>query len=207
VEPGSVIQLAPGSYTRDTGEIFPLTVPEDVTLQGDASNKGQTVLIIGGDNYVSPTYARQNITIRLLNESSLIGVTVTNPNTRGTAVWVESTDPRIRDNTFSNSSRDGIFITGTGTPEIEGNVFIGNNGNGISVARDARGEIRGNVFRDTGFGIAISENAAPQIVDNQIINSVDGVVVVNAGRPVLRDNVIQNNTRDGVVAIATALMA
>lgn len=201
---GTVIQLAPGSYTRDTGEVFPLVVGRNVSIRGDAANEGQTVLIIGSGQYVSPTFARQNVTIRMLEESELIGATVTNPNSRGTAVWVESTDPVIRDNTFSNSLRDGIFITGTGTPRIESNLFTRNSGNGIAVVRDARGEIRGNVFQDTGFGIAVSDNAAPEINNNQIINNVDGVVVSNSARPSLRNNVIENNTRDGVVAIANA---
>ncbi|MBD2465404.1 DUF1565 domain-containing protein [Oscillatoria sp. FACHB-1407] len=201
----TVIQLAPGSYTRDTGEIFPLVLRSGVSLRGDAANKGQTVLIIGSGEYVSPTFARQNVTIRALEDSELIGVTVTNPNTRGTAVWVESTDPVIRHNTFSNSLRDGIFVSGTGTPRIEDNIFTRNDGNGIAVVRESRGEIRGNVFEDTGFGIAVGDNAAPVIANNQILSNVDGVVVSNAARPTLRNNVIQDNTRDGVVAIANAL--
>jgi parallel beta-helix repeat protein len=201
---GIVIQLAPGSYTRDTGEVFPLVLKPGVSLRGDAANKGQTVAIIGSGEYVSPTFARQNVTILAQGNSDIAGVTVTNPNTRGTGVWVESTNPTIRNSTFINSLREGIFISGTGSPKIEGNVFTANKGNGVSVTRDARGEIRGNVFQNTGFGITISDNAAPLVADNQIINNIDGVVVSNAAHPTLRNNVIENNTRDGVVAIATA---
>jgi parallel beta-helix repeat protein len=201
----TVIQLAAGSYTRDTGEVFPLVLRSGVSLRGDAPNKGQTVLIIGSGEYISPTFARQNVTIRALEDSELIGVTVTNPNTRGTAVWVESTDPTIRDNTFSNSLRDGVFVTGTGTPRIEGNVFTRNSGNGIAAVRESRGEIRNNVFQNTGFGIAVGDNAAPTIANSQILNNVDGIVVSNSARPTLRNNTIENNTRDGVVAIANAL--
>jgi parallel beta-helix repeat protein len=203
-QPNTVVQLAPGSYTRDTGEVFPIVVRPNVILRGDESTKGQTVLIIGSGSYASPTFAVQNVTIRAESDSSIRGVTVTNPNSRGTAVWVESTNPSIRNSTFSNSLRDGIFVTGTATPTIEGNVFTNNQGNGVSVARTARGEIRGNVFQSTGFGIAIGDNSAPQVEGNQVVQNVDGIVVSNNARPVLRNNVIESNTRDGVVAIANA---
>ncbi|NEQ97212.1 MAG: DUF1565 domain-containing protein [Cyanothece sp. SIO2G6] len=200
----TVIELAPGSYTQDTGEQFPLTVKPDVILRGDEANRGSTVLLIGGGTVISPTFARQNVTIVALEESQIRGLTITNPYTRGTAVWVESANPIIRDNTFTRSLRDGVFVTGTGNPLIEDNVFRDNDGNGIAVAKDSTGTIRDNLFEDTGFGIAISQNAAPLIEDNLIQNNVDGIVVSNSGRPQLRNNVIQGNQRDGVVAIANA---
>jgi parallel beta-helix repeat protein len=204
VQPNTVIQLAPGSYTRDTGEVFPIVVRPNVILRGDESTKGQTVLIIGSGSYASPSFAVQNVTIRAESDSSIRGVTVTNPNSRGTAIWVESTNPSIRDSTLSNSLRDGIFVTGTAAPTIEGNVFTGNQGNGVSVARTAQGEIRGNIFQNTGFGIAIGGDSAPRVEGNQVVQNVDGIVVSNNARPVLRNNVIESNTRDGVVAIANA---
>ncbi|MGF1496944.1 MAG: DUF1565 domain-containing protein [Elainellaceae cyanobacterium] len=200
----TVIQLAPGSYTRDTGESFPLALKPGVILRGNEANRGQTVLIIGGGNLVSPTFARQNVTLLTANDSQIRGITITNPNTRGTGVWVESSNPTIRNNTFSNSLREGVFVTGTGNPTIEDNLFVNNDANGVSVAREATGTIRTNEFRDTGFGVAVSDDAAPRIERNQIFDNVDGVVVSNRGRPVLRRNVIQNSRRDGVVAIGEA---
>lgn len=201
----TVIQLAPGSYTRDTGEVFPLVTKPGVIIRGDESTKGQTVVIIGGENYVSPTFARQSVTIRTEGNSQIRGVTVTNPYSRGTGIWVEAGNPTIRNSTFANSLRDGVFVSGNSTPTIEGNVFTNNDGNGISLARAAQGEIRNNVFQDTGFGLAIGGTASPLVANNQIIQNTDGVVVSNSARPVLRGNVIENNTRDGVVAIADAL--
>jgi parallel beta-helix repeat protein len=200
----TVIQLAPGSYTKDTGEVFPLVVKPGVILRGDEANKGQTVLVIGSGPYVSPTFASQNVTIRAERSSEVRGLTVTNPSSRGTALWVESTNPGIRNNTFSNSLRDGIFVTGTGAPVIADNVFTQNKGNGVSLARAAQGEIRGNLFQNTGFGIAIGGTSAPTIEGNQVIQNTDGIVVSDSARPVLRKNVIESNTRDGVVAITNA---
>jgi parallel beta-helix repeat protein len=203
-EPGTVIQLAPGNYTSETGETFPLTLKSGVTLRGDEATKGEKVVINGGGEYISPTFARQNVAIRAEKETTISGVTVTNTNTRGTGLWIESANPIVTNSTFANSNRDGIFITGTASPKIEANQFIKNGGNGISVARAAQGEIRNNVFQSTGFGLAIGGTSSPLVSDNQIQQNKDGIYVSEAARPILRNNVIQNNDRDGVVATVNA---
>ena len=92
-QPGTVIQLAPGSYSEETGERFPLRVEEGVTLRGDEAGKGQATLITGSGRYTSRTFASQNITILGGKNSTISGVTVTNPASRGTGIWVESTNP------------------------------------------------------------------------------------------------------------------
>lgn len=204
-QPGTIIQLAAGNYNKDTGETFPLLLKQGVTLRGDESNRGQGILITGGGFYTSRFFARQDITILAENATTITGVTVTNPNSRGTGVWIESTNPIIRNNTFSNSLREGVFITGTGNPKIEGNIFVQNKGNGVSVTRSAQGEIRNNLFQDTGFGLAIGGTSTPLIVENQIVQNQDGLFISETAKPVLRKNVIQNNKRDGVVATIDAV--
>lgn len=203
-QPGTVIQLAPGNYTSETGEVFPLVIPQGVTVRGDETTKGQNIVVTGGGRYVSPTFARQDVTVQAANDSAIAGVTLSNPNTRGTALWIESTNPTVRNNTFANSNRDGIFVTGTATPKIEANVFTKNGGNGISVARSAQGEIRNNVFQDTGFGLAIGGTSSPMVAENQITQNKDGIYISETARPVLRNNVIENNQRDGIVATVNA---
>lgn len=203
-QPGTVIQLAPGTYSRETGERFPLRVKPGVTLRGDEAGKGQATLITGSGNYTSRTFARQNITILARKNSTISGVTVTNPASRGTGIWVESTNPKIINSTFTNNKREGVFVTGTGNPTIAGNIFIQNTGNGVSVAKSARGEIRGNLFQNTGFGLAIGGKSTPLIAENQILQNKDGLFISNSAQPILRKNVIQNNTRDGIVVISSA---
>ncbi|AFY53657.1 parallel beta-helix repeat (two copies) [Rivularia sp. PCC 7116] len=203
-QPGTVVQLAPGTYSKETGEKFPLRVKEGITLRGDEAGKGQATLITGSGRYTSRTFAGQNITILAGKNSVVSGVTVTNPASRGTGVWVESTNPKIINSTFTNNKREGVFVTGTGNPMIAGNIFIQNSGNGVSVAKSAKGEIRGNLFQDTGFGLAIGGKSTPLIVENQILQNVDGLFISNSAQPILRKNVIQNNTRDGIVAISQA---
>ncbi|YAF93812.1 MAG: DUF1565 domain-containing protein [Nodularia sp. CChRGM 3473] len=204
-QPGTTIQLAPGTYNSESGEQFPLLLKEGVTLRGDEQSRGQAVLITGGGFYTSRTFARQDITILANNNTTITGVTVTNPNQRGTAVWVESSNPRINNNTFTNSVREGVFVTGSGNPTIESNLFVQNQGNGISVARTAQGEIRNNLFQDTGFGLAIGGTSTPLVEGNQIVQNQDGLFISESAKPILRKNVIQNNKRDGIVATVNAL--
>jgi parallel beta-helix repeat protein len=203
-QPGTVIQLTPGTYNQESGETFPLVIKPGVTLRGDESTKGQAVLITGSGNYISPTFARQNVTIRADKDTVINGVTVTNPENRGTGIWVESTNPTITNSTFTNSIREGIFVTGKGNPKIENNVFVQNKGNGISVAKSAQGEIRNNLFQDTGFGLAIGGTSTPLVEGNQIIENQDGLFISESAKPILRKNVIQNNKRDGIVIITNA---
>ncbi|MBE9145468.1 DUF1565 domain-containing protein [Planktothrix mougeotii] len=203
-QPGTVIQVNPGTYSQETGESFPIVLPEEITLQGDVSTNGQNTVIMGGGNFVSPTFARQNATIRTEGNSQILGLTLTNPNTRGTALWIESSNPTVSNCTFINSKRDGVFISAEGNPKISSNIFTQNAGNGISIARSAGGEIRNNIFQNTGFGISINDEATPTITENKIIENRDGIVISHQAKPILRNNLIENNERDGVVAISQA---
>ncbi|WP_017717742.1 DUF1565 domain-containing protein [Kamptonema formosum] len=202
---GTTIQLAAGTYSAAGGEVFPLTVPAGVTVLGSETKKGSDILIEGSGEYISPTFASQNITILLENQAQLRGVTVTNRASRGTGVWVESTAPTIANSTFTNSAREGIYATGTAQPAIVDSVFLQNAGNGITFVRNAKGEVRRNVFKKTGYGIAISDRAAPLIMDSQITENRTGIVVNGEGRPVLRRNLIEKNTQNGLTVTVKAL--
>jgi parallel beta-helix repeat protein len=201
-QPNTVILLAPGTYSAESGETFPLALKPGVTIQGEPGARGRGIVIRGGGTFLSRTSASQNVTILGEDEATLVGVTVTNPNPRGYGLWIESSSPTVNNNTFTGSSHDGISVTGNSAPVIRSNAFIQNGANGITVYGTSRPEIRDNVFERTGFGINITENAAPLIVGNQIRQNQDGVVVQENARPTLRDNIIEANQRDGLVAIA-----
>ncbi|MDZ4871557.1 MAG: hypothetical protein CLLPBCKN_000945 [Chroococcidiopsis cubana SAG 39.79] len=163
-ESGTVIQLAPGQY--QTGETFPLQLKPGVFLRGNESQQGEGVAIVGGGEHSSQIFfTRQNSTVVAAGNSQISGVTITNPNTRGTGIWVESTNPIIRRNTFTNSKREGIFVTGTANPKIQNNLLTNNEANGISVTGAAKGDIQGNVFQNNGFGLAIGGSSAPLVAE------------------------------------------
>ncbi|GAP98625.1 S-layer homology domain-containing protein [Leptolyngbya sp. NIES-2104] len=201
---GTTIQLASGTYDTTSGEVFPLTVPAGVVIIGNEASKGSAIIIQGGGSYLSPTWAGQNITLRMETNAQLRGVTVTNPNTRGTGVWAESTAPSIANCTFTKCNREGFFATGTANPIITDSVFTQNGGNGASFSRNSKGEFRRNLCQNTGFGLAISDNAAPLVIENNLTQNRSGIVVSNAARPVLRGNTIAQNTESGLIVLASA---
>ena len=198
----TLIILSPGTYSTKTGEIFPLMLKPGVAIQGDMSNKGKTVTIIGGGEYLSRSFGGQNVAIVGTNQTSLTGVTVTNSNNRGYGLWIESNNIIVRENTFTNNTQDGIAVTGDSTASISKNYFVANGANGITISGNARPEIRENVFQQTGFGINIAQNAAPVVVANQIQENRSGIIVQANATPLFRNNFIQGNKEDGLVVIA-----
>jgi parallel beta-helix repeat protein len=202
VQPGTIILLAPGTYSTKTGEAFPLYLKPGTTIKGEPRDRGQSVIIQGGGFFLSRTFARQNVTIVGANQAGLTGVTVTNANPQGYGLWVESTSPVISDSTFTGSDHDGVSVVGSSAPILRNNYFYQNGANGITIYGTSRPELQENIFEKTGFGINIAQNAAPRLTGNRVTQNKDGIVIQGKARPILRGNVVDSNSRDGMVAIA-----
>jgi parallel beta-helix repeat protein len=203
--PNSVIMLSPGTYSVETGEVFPLMLKPGVSIQGDAANKGRGMTIQGGGEFLSRSFGGQNVTIIGANQATLTGVTITNSNPRGYGVWIESSNLIITENTFTGNTQDGISVTGNSAATISKNYFYRNGANGITIGGSSQPQVRENVFQQTGFGINITQNAAPVIFGNQIQENRSGIVVQANARPILRNNLIEGSKEDGLVAIAQAM--
>lgn len=201
----TTIQIATGTYNAASGETFPLNVPSGVKVVGNESNKGSGILIEGSGQYNSRTQAGQNVTVLMADNAELRGVTVTNPATRGTAVWLESTTATVANCSLTKSKREGVFATGDAKPTLLNNDFINNDGNGISITRNTTGEIRGNTCKNSGSGISIDGTSAPQLVNNTITENRYGMIIAGEARPVLRNNRIESNTEEGLTVIGKAL--
>ena len=202
VQPDTIIVLAPGTYSAETGETFPLQLKPKTTIKGEPGDRGQAVIIRGSGVFLSRSFARQNVTIVGANQAGLTGVTVTNPHNQGYGLWVESTSPVVSDNTFTANGHDGVSVVGSSAPIFRNNYFYQNGANGITIYGTSRPELAENIFEKTGFGINIAQNAAPRIVGNRITQNKDGIVVQGRAQPIFRNNVIDGNDRDGMVAIA-----
>jgi hypothetical protein len=196
---GTTIHLASGTYNAAGGENFPLVVPAGVMILGHEPSKGKGIVIVGSGKYNSPTFALQNIAIRLESNAQLRGITITNPVDKGTAVWIESTAPIIANNTFTGSGREGVFVTGTGKPLILDNIFTQNAASGMFLVRNAKGEVRRNLCQKTGYGIVISDAAAPLVMDNNLVVNHAGILLLRKAQPVLRSNLIEKNTSGGLI--------
>ncbi|MBE9029629.1 DUF1565 domain-containing protein [filamentous cyanobacterium LEGE 11480] len=198
----TIIVLAPGTYSATTGEQFPIVMKSGMTIQGQAANRGQAVIIKGSGTYLSRTFARQNITLLGANRAGLRGVTVTNPAPQGYGLWIESTSPVISDNTFIGSTHDGVSIVGSSAPILKNNYFTQNGANGITIYGHSRPEIIENTFDNTGFGINIAQHATPRLIGNRVTRNKDGILVQGNAQPILRQNTITDNDRNGLVAIS-----
>ncbi|MEH2278657.1 MAG: DUF1565 domain-containing protein [Nostoc sp.] len=201
----TVIMLSTGTYSAETGEIFPLILKPGISIQGNPSNQGKDIIIQGGGDYLSRSFGGQNVAIVAANQAFLTGVTVTNSNRRGYGLWIESSNPVVAENTFIGSTQDGISVSGNAAPTISKNYFERNGANGITIAGNSSPQVKENVFQQTGFGINIAQNAAPIVIGNQIQNNRSGIIVQANARPILRNNSIQDNKEDGLVAIAQAM--
>lgn len=199
---GAVILLKPGRYDTTTGEVFPLRLRPGLALR--PIQEGGSVQIVGGGRFLSPTWAGQNVTIVAEKDSRIAGLTITNPNTRGTGIWVEAGSPTIGSNRFVKNDREGVFVSGNAAPMILHNRFEQNGGNGVSFTRDSRGLMQGNQIRGNGFGVAIGDRAAPYLFSNKIAANQDGIVINGEARPELEANTIENNRRDGIVITSQA---
>ncbi len=199
---GTTIVLAPGHYAQ--GEKFPLIIKSGVTVIGNENEQGNGVTIAGSGAYLSRFYFSQNVTIVPEGNSQILGVTVTNSETRGTAIWVEDSNPTIRNSTFINNDREGIFLSGNAVAKINNNIFSNNHGNGIAVGGSARGEIRGNQFHHTGYALAIAGASSPLIDNNQIQDNRIGIVITQTASPTIQHNSFDQNTDNDLVYLAQA---
>lgn len=200
----STIQVAPGTYSQESGERFPLTLYY-LKLVGNPSNRGKEIKIVGGGKYVSASFANQDITIFAGKEATVRGVTITNPNNRGYGIWVEDTSPTIERNSLVNSLHDGLFITGDSMAEVIDNYFFKNISDGMTVADIAQPMIKNNVFENTGFGIDITGKSEPKMTGNIFRNNLDGLIIEGKSKVVLRNNTIEKNQRSGVNVMGEAI--
>ena len=200
----NTIVLAQGIYSTTSGETFPLILKPGVSIQGDPNTQGRNIIIQGGGIFLSPTFARQDVTILGASLARLTGVTVTNPHPRGYGLWIESSSPIVVGNTFMGNNHDGISMTGSSDPIIRRNYFYHNGANGITIYGTSQPKVQENVFEATGYGINVAQQAAPILVGNRIIHNRSGIVSQANSHPVLRGNVIEGNAEDGLVAITAS---
>ncbi|PHJ59119.1 parallel beta-helix repeat-containing protein [Nostoc linckia z18] len=201
----TIIHLAAGIYSMTSGEVFPLVIRGGVKVIGNEDNKGAGIVISGSGQYQSPSFGVQNIALLLLENASILGVTVTNTSAKGTGIWIESAAPTIANNTLSNCGREGVFVTGTAKPTIGDNVFVQNTASGLVMAGHSQGEVLGNIFQRNSWGIVISDFAAPTIANNKLSENRTAIALSRNAHPLLRQNLIAKNTQGGLLVNGNAV--
>ena len=201
----TVITLASGTYSEDTGETFPLIIKKNITLQGTAVAQGSNIIIKGGGDFISPTGAGQNVAIAVIKDGvTITGITVTNPQTRGHGIWIESANPTISYSSFVGNGNTGVSVNGKSEPIIEHNYFFNNLGNGLLVYGTSKPQVSNNLFERTGFGISVVKNAAITLKGNNFKGNRIGVIFEGNSQGILRNNIISSSLDYGLVAIANS---
>lgn len=201
----TVISLASGTYSEDTGETFPLIIKRNIILQGTPQAQGSNIIIKGGGDFISPTGAGQNVAIAIIKDGVTIsGVTVTNPQNRGHGIWIESANPTITDSSLIGNGNTGVSANGNSQPIIKNNYFFNNLGNGLLVYGTSHAHLSNNFFERTGFGVSIVKNGAVTLEANKFQGNRIGVIFEGNSQGLLRDNKIFSSFEYGLVAIANA---
>ncbi len=200
---GATIQLASGTYSEATGEVFPLIIKKNITLKGSPGSRGHNIVIEGDGYLISHSGAGQNVTIAAIKEASTItGITVINPHNRGHGLWIESANAAVIGNSFINNGNTGLSINGDSSSLIENNYFYNNGGNGLLVYGTAQAEITNNVFEKTGFGVSAVQNTSLLLTDNQFSGNRIGIILEGEARGILRNNTIETSQESGLTAIS-----
>jgi len=197
---GNVVQLAPGVYSAETGERFPLRLKPRVVLRGDPGTRGQGILIRGGGSD-----RRRSITVLAGDRATLSGVTIANPNHEGIGLWAEAGYLTVTDSTFASSGGHAIVIAGNSTALIRNNYVTRNRISGLTIGGTARPQVEENIFEQTGAAVIVDQSAAPRLVGNRITQNQDGIWLQGNAQPVLRKNSVEGNDRDGLVILAKAM--
>lgn len=194
-ESGTVIQLAPGTYSQESGEKFPLVVPDGVTISaGEAAQN--SVLISGGGIWQAPGIGPVAVALVLAGNSQLQGITLSYPE--GTGLWIQSGRSQIRNCRIVNCGQDGLRVVATAMPAVVETRFENVQEHGLRLGEQAKGEIRRCQFSQCGTGIYIGAQAAPLIVSTQLLNNQVGIEVTGQASPVLRLVQIQQNRSVGL---------
>jgi len=226
VLPGWTVYVEAGSYNANTGETFPIQIPQGVSL------------ICNGPSYSTVLEGGTGITLRGGPGSSIYGckitgdravtdggnvITVSNCWIDGAStfyttgvevmadstitgstitgfysenVWVRSGNPVITNNRIENSGFDGIKID-SGNPLVNGNTFLNNVDNGVKVSGGSP-SINGNTFDSNNNGVNVI-GGSPNIANNTFNDNYFSGISVSGGIPV-----ISGNTITGLNTIASA---
>jgi hypothetical protein len=212
------IKVFPGTYDATNGELFPITVPANVTLWGDTVNRGAGTAPTSIDGASSAglnliaailTSAGDHITGLRFQPGTAVGTYAignsgaTTQITRNTfqsgygGVELDgSGDPQVSDNVFDTSSY-GVSVGGvTGTPLVAGNQFLAGPHLPIDIGSGAP-SIQNNQIEGSGqVGIQI-QNGAATIQGNVFSHTAGyqyGCFHAMGGTPTIRNNQCQNGT-------------
>lgn len=206
-EPGSRIEVYPGTYTQG----IDVSKPLDIIGVGNMSD---IILAVANDNaieWTAPSGRISGLTVRQTG-GKYFGVHIAGGN-----VVIEDSDftaaelaviairgnegATIRRSTIHDGAQGGIFVFENGKALIEDNTIFGNGLGGIEIKEGAAPTVRGNTIRDgNGSGIFVNVDGSGIIENNTVFNNaLAGIEVKSAYDVILRGNVVRNGQQGGIM--------
>jgi hypothetical protein len=191
----ALIKLAPGTYSAESGERFPLLIGDRVVVMGQETSQGEGIVVVGGG--AVPGDGAISAALVVEDQAQVRGVTIQNP--QGVGVLVRSGVPLVRACRLSQCGQAGVQVMGMASPlilQVRGDQMAGV---GLLLLEQAKGEIRDCTLQRCNLGIHILGAAAPLLTDNQCANNQTGMRVAGTASPVLRQNRLVQNQQWGLL--------
>ncbi|MBD2427649.1 S-layer homology domain-containing protein [Phormidium sp. FACHB-1136] len=191
----ALIKLAPGTYSAESGERFPLLIGDRVVIMGQETTQGDGIVITGGG--AVPGDGAISAALVVEDQAQVRGVTIQNP--QGVGVLVRSGVPLVRACRLSQCGQAGVQVMGMASPlilQVRGDQMAGV---GLLLLEQAKGEIRDCTLQRCNMGIHILGAAAPLLTDNHCANNQTGMRVAGTASPVLRQNRLVQNQQWGLL--------
>ncbi|MFH7242733.1 MAG: S-layer homology domain-containing protein [Spirulina sp.] len=191
----ALIKLAPGTYSVESGERFPLLIGDRVVVVGQEITQGDGIVIAGGG--AVPGDSAISAALVLEDQAQVRGVTIQNP--QGVGILVRSGVPLVRACRLNQCGQAGVQVMGMASPLILQARSDQMTGVGLLLLEQAKGEIRDCTLQGCNVGIHILGAAAPLLTDNQCLNNQTGMRVAGTASPVLRQNRLVQNQQWGLL--------
>lgn len=208
---GDTVKIAPGTYDTDLGEIFPINIPDNVTLIGNINDKGGGInpTVIEGVDSVDNEYAA---TLVAGASSYITGLKIVQPvaTMRYYCVFSDDDNVTLSHNILEseygcirllgtavavveyndiNGPYYGVYSHNTGSTYIRNNSFL--NGSYVEIA-DGVADIRNNTFTGDSFRAISIQKGDSRIQDNSINGSyyLGAFRFLNNCAPLVRNNTL-----------------
>lgn len=148
------IEIAPGLYSAETGEQFPLFVEENVILTGRSTQNSSVIIRGGGDYFVSEIATVLNTALLANGNNQIKDLNI--QNQWGACIFLQGEgETTIRNNTLSESQYAVVASSSTST-SISNNLIINNTVSGIHSFGNARLYLRNNRIESNRVGLNIA---------------------------------------------------
>lgn len=148
------ISLRPGNYTPDTGEQFPLRIPDGVNV---VANTGATIR--GNGNFETVGLAARSVTFVLQGESTLRNLSVDPVNTDGVLIINNAGNVKL-DNVTIKNCFNGVYSAFSSNVNLTALSVTGCSGTAVEISGNSVLSLRNSELTGNAVGLIFSQSAS-----------------------------------------------